>query len=107
VLELSVDVPAWELLTCHRGEGELNCVGTVVTFPIATEARYRFVRLLQTGKNSNNNYYFPLLGLELYGTLFPDKPEAIPLSAGAGAELLAFECQHDMDTHGILYHLAT
>lgn len=105
VLEGSLHGVSWEPLVIHKNDGKLEGKGSSASWPISVDGRYRFFRIVQTGRNSNNNYYLPLSGFELYGTLFSDAVPSQSLEPQSGWR--EFSYQHDFDTNGIVYHLGT
>ena len=122
----------WEVLMQHNNDAALAKKGATHTWTVPrTERRYRYFRLFQNGKNSNNNYYLPCSGLELYGTLhvqqqqqdgsvsevasprakavavapLPSPPPPLPRPVGLSAHPRLFTYRHDLDTSGICYFL--
>ena len=126
----------WELIIAHVNDTSLSKKGQTHTWTVPVSSRrYRFFRLFQNGRNSNNNFYLPCSGMELYGTLFIHDAAAVaspsaadaasaqrpkigplpPAPARPGSAMIAaggsvgrvFTYQHDMDTNGICYFLGT
>jgi hypothetical protein len=95
--EGSVDGVNWDILRAHYNDGALNKKGATHTWVITNAPKaYRFLRIAQTGVNSNNNHYLSLSGLEVYGVLTdagvggggaasspPNGPPAVPPRQGS------------------------
>ena len=124
----------WEVIMSHVNDTALSKKGATHTWAVPPSSRrFRYFRLFQNGKNSNNNFYLPCSGLELYGTLYvqgdaagealsprgskaasppPLPPPAVahrpphPPSSPPGPSRL-FTYRHDLDTNGICYFLGT
>jgi hypothetical protein len=100
VLEGSNNGYTWNLIMCHKRDASLFGVGSTKTWPIPasndqspaaagaagaaasasaspTRKAYRMFRVLQTGKNSNSNYYLSCSGFEVYGTLYVGAPSDV------------------------------
>jgi hypothetical protein len=74
----------WENLSIHQNDQALNKKGATATWPVNSQGRkYRLFRLLQTSRNSNNNFYLPCSGLEFYGILYNADQAQLPLGSGA------------------------
>ena len=86
----SADGKAWEKLKTHRSDAKLDKAGKCSTWPLSCDRFYRFFRVVQTGKNSNNTHYLALSGLELYGSLQEDgKPLRRPQRVRAAGDSAA------------------
>lgn len=73
VLEASNDGDNWTDLSTHEDDRSLDRRGAVHTWPLpGVRQAYRFFRVRQTGRNSNNHHYLALSGMEFYGDLFDD-----------------------------------
>ena len=116
----------WEVIISHNNDAALAKKGATHTWTVPrSERRYRYFRLFQNGKNSNNNYYLPCSGIELYGTLYvqdhsggevasprnkvaapspPPTPVPRPVGVPPAAPRL-FTYRHDLDTNGIMYFM--
>lgn len=105
VLEGSKDGVSWDALVVHKNDEKLNGKGSTSSWPVLTEGKYRFFRVVQTGRNSNNNHYLPLSGFEIYGVLFGDS--AVVRNGESMNGWRTFTHQHDFDQNGIVYHLGT
>jgi len=104
VFEGSNDGVTFEPLSTHAKDGSLAKKGATKTWKLSeTKRRYRMFRVLQTGRNSNNNYYLPISGFELYGALFQGAPKIDPVRP----KFRKFIFTHDMDANGIMYYLGT
>lgn len=104
ILEGSNDGNLWEPLAVHKHDTSLNKKGATKTWTLyANGSRYRMFRLIQTGRNSNNNYYLSLSGIEFYGTLYP----TIEGSKDPPGAWKVFKYQRDFDANGILYYIGT
>lgn len=69
-LEGSVNGSQWDLLRLHTNDKALALKGATATWPLQPAGRfYRMFRLMQTGPNSNNNFYMCCSGFEAYGLL--------------------------------------
>jgi len=80
VLEGSNDGVLWEAIRVHKDDKSLLAKGSTMTWPLdipyknkelKIKPRYRMFRIIQTGRNSNNNFYCAISGFELYGDLYP------------------------------------
>jgi hypothetical protein len=69
---------SWASIVTHRNDTALDEKGATHTWRIKNsgggdgheyQRMYRMFRLIQTGRNSNNNYYLPVSGFEIYGEL--------------------------------------
>jgi hypothetical protein len=72
--------------------------------------RFRMFRVLQTGRNSNHNFYLPCSGFELYGSLFSSVPSyqaEIEKAEMKDQSFLQFNYAHDFDTNGVCYYLGS
>ena len=90
----------WTTLRRHEDDTSLQKKGQRETWEVtgkAAQRRYRFFRVVQTGKNSNMHHYLALSGFEVYGLLETRAQEPAP----------AFAFAHDFDQNGVMYHLGT
>jgi hypothetical protein len=70
-LQGSTDAKNWTVLRRHQDDNSLNGPFAFAAWNIdASTTAYRYFRVLQTGKNSSNNNFLSLSGIELYGDLF-------------------------------------
>ncbi len=83
----------WDVIILHKNDQGLNGKSSTKTWHLSSASAYysRF-RFELTGSNSNNNYFMPLAGLEMYGSLvlprLVDLPSlALPCGVG-GSSLL-------------------
>ena len=113
----------WELIATHANDDSLDRKGATKTWKVESGGRrYSMFRILQTGRNSNNNFYLALSGLECYGELSlapvappagaapvgAAMPVALPVGAGAaGGPRLQFVPRSDFDESGIIHYLGT
>eukprot|EP01133_Synstelium_polycarpum_P015822 gene15822-18802_t len=66
----SVQGEQWTVLKRHTNDSSLNSKYATHTWQIqGVTTAYRYFRILQTGKNSNNRNFLVLGGIELYGEL--------------------------------------
>jgi len=115
VLEGSNDGVTWDPLMSHQNDASLNKKGQPHTWKIdANHARFRMFRILQTGRNSNGNYYLACSGFEIYGKLFADVPDHNAPSARQldmeelkGVKFDEFVYKSDFDENGIIWHMGT
>jgi hypothetical protein len=70
--EGSADGAKWDVLIKHENDTNLDAKGKWFTWEIKTTSFYRYFRLFQTGKNSNNQLYLACSGFDVYGSLFED-----------------------------------
>ena len=72
VFEVSNDGKEWKVADRRDNNSELNarCVTRMFDIRTCPGGRFRFVRLLQTGKNSYGNDELWLSSLEVFGTLY-------------------------------------
>jgi len=70
-LQGSADGQNWTVLKRHTNDKSLNSnfASNSWTIPGVTKA-YRYFRILQTGRNSNNHNFLVLSGFEIYGSLY-------------------------------------
>lgn len=106
VLEGSNDRDLWITLSTHINDPSLQNKGDTATWAIPLPENnefFRFFRIRQTNRNSNNHYYLALSGFEIYGNakINNSKPETAPTSG------LDFTYQSDFDGNGLVSHLAT
>ena len=67
VLEASADGMVWEALANHTNDTSLEHKGATKTWRLnSMNKRFRMFRVLQTGRNSNQNFYLPCSGFELW-----------------------------------------
>eukprot|EP01006_Ploeotia_vitrea_P049935 TRINITY_DN67395_c8_g1_i1.p1 TRINITY_DN67395_c8_g1~~TRINITY_DN67395_c8_g1_i1.p1 ORF type:complete len:1605 (+),score=973.64 TRINITY_DN67395_c8_g1_i1:233-5047(+) len=70
-LEGSNDDASWTILREHKDDKALDRKGATYTWQLPPINRvFRYLRLYQTGLNSNNHHYLACSGFEVYGTLF-------------------------------------
>lgn len=76
--EGSNDGVSWVNIVSHRNDTALDEKGATHTWRVKktgadgdgsdlSKGMYRMFRVIQTGRNSNNNYYLPISGFEVYG----------------------------------------
>jgi hypothetical protein len=65
----SVDASTWSLLDSQSNNNDLNGDCRVASFPVASFAEYRYLRLRQTGTNHTGRGYFELAALEFFGSI--------------------------------------
>jgi len=71
VFEASADGTKWDALKTHTNEAKTLSRSPVATFPLPSRAtRFRYFRITNQQRNSNNSSHLCLSGLELYGTLY-------------------------------------
>jgi hypothetical protein len=69
ILEGSIDCESWVELDHHRNDSSLNDQGAIATFHISSSTDFRYVRLRQTGPNSNGTDYLFVNAVEFFGIL--------------------------------------
>jgi len=132
-LEGSTNGEEWTLLRDHINDEHLDGKGSTHTWTIhggdiQTVARQcqpmRYLRITQTGENSNRHHYLALSGFELYGRLLngdgvtpytfsksvasiPPSSSSSSASAAASSQLLTFPYTGHDCRDGIIWWLAT
>eukprot|EP00457_Paulinella_chromatophora_P000316 gb/GEZN01000316.1/.p1 GENE.gb/GEZN01000316.1/~~gb/GEZN01000316.1/.p1 ORF type:complete len:1660 (-),score=215.21 gb/GEZN01000316.1/:6-4985(-) len=105
VFEGSNDGLTWEPISRHYQDVHLDKKGSTHTWAVPeTRNKYRMFRILQTGRNSNNNYYLACSGFELYGILYAGAPQILAPKKPAYKKFLF---THNFDANGIFYYLGT
>ncbi|KAK8845782.1 hypothetical protein M9Y10_020702 [Tritrichomonas musculus] len=71
VIEGSVDKENWEILSEEKDSKVFSRQSIVHSFPIQNQSQHevKFIRLRQTGKNSNNSHHLYFSAIEFYGRL--------------------------------------
>jgi hypothetical protein len=69
ILEGSIDCESWVELDRHSNDSSLNSKGAIATFNVSSSTDYRYIRLRQTGTNSNGDHYLQLNAIEFFGLL--------------------------------------
>jgi hypothetical protein len=67
--EGSVDGSTWDCLDRHSDCTDLCQNEAVGSYTISTSTVFRYLRFRMIGKNSNNNWYFSLQQIEIFGRL--------------------------------------
>ena len=118
-LEGSNDGAHWDLLATYANDVSLDKKGATHTWQVDSRGRkFSMFRILQTGRNSNNNYYLALSGSEFYGeiTLAPQGPPQpqhqpqVPMPIAqpvAPVNRLQFIPRADFDNNGVIHYLGT
>ena len=69
-LEGSEDGQQWTALRSHANDSALTGANGTASWAVEGAARaFRYLRVLQTGKNSNDQDYLCVNGLEVYGVV--------------------------------------
>jgi hypothetical protein len=70
-LQGSNDGKKWTKLLSHKNDSSLKTRGGTATWNVPKPQKsFRMLRVLQTGKNSNEHWYLALSGFEVYGKLY-------------------------------------
>ena len=98
--QASNDGASWTTLRKHTNDTTLKTKGARGSWTLTSKASkksWRYFRVLQTGKNSNNHHYLALSGLEIYGDLLDQ----------AGPRPGKFAPDAPFDRNGIVHYLGT
>merc|ERR1712100_658040 len=78
----SNDAQTWVVLRRHAADKSLNANFASTTWSCTadkeTNRPFRYFRIIQTARNSNNHNFLVVGGLELYGHLFSGAPAPTP-----------------------------
>merc|ERR1719181_1526210 len=116
ILEASNDEKHWTPIKAHKGDTGLNGIGGTCTWPIESKDKFRIFRIRQTGPNSNNHFYLPCSGFEIYGKLFstefniadPDMVKATRKQMMTELEeVMDLKYESDFDKNGLVYWMGT
>jgi hypothetical protein len=69
VFEGSLDGSSWSLLDEQKDNSTTNSSHPIGTFSLSQSSAFRFLRLRQTGKNTQGNDYLVLFAFEIFGDL--------------------------------------